>query len=124
MGISEILCRVTYVCMHVKLLQSLSTLWDCDPMDYSPPGSSIHGVLQARILEWVAMLSYRGSSQPQDQAHVSYVSCISRKVLYYQLHLGSLAEQQQAAKKVRTKQADPLLLLLSHFSHVRLCATP
>ena len=39
----------------------------CDPMDYSPPGSSVHGILQARILEWVAMPSSRGSSQPRDQ---------------------------------------------------------
>ena len=39
----------------------------CDPMDYSPPGSSVHGILQARILEWVAMLSSRGSSQPSNQ---------------------------------------------------------
>jgi len=39
-------------------------------------------ILQARILEWVAMLSSRGSSQPRDQTHVSYVSCISRQVLY------------------------------------------
>ena len=40
-------------CMHVKLLQSCLTL--CDPMECSPPGSSVHGILQARILEWVAM---------------------------------------------------------------------
>ena len=46
--------------MHAKLLQSCPTL--CDPMDYSPPGSSVHGILQARILEWVAMSSSRGSS--------------------------------------------------------------
>ena len=36
----------------------------CDPMDCNPPGSSIHGILQARILEWVAVSSSRGSSQP------------------------------------------------------------
>ena len=34
----------------------------CDPMDYSPPGSSVHGIFQARILEWVAISSCRGSS--------------------------------------------------------------
>ena len=45
-------------------LQSCPTLWD--PMDYSPPGSFVHGILQARILEWVAMPSSRGSSQPRD----------------------------------------------------------
>ena len=40
-------------------------------MDHSPPGSSVHGVLEARILEWVAMLSSRGSSRPRDQTRVS-----------------------------------------------------
>ena len=44
-----------WACMCTKLLQSCPTL--CDPMDYSPPGSSVHGILQARILEWVAMPS-------------------------------------------------------------------
>ena len=38
----------------------------CDPMDYNPPGSSDYGILQARILEWVAMPSSRGFSQPRD----------------------------------------------------------
>ena len=47
----------------------------CDPMDYSPPGSSLHGISQARILEWVAISFCRGSSRPRDQTHVS---CISR----------------------------------------------
>ena len=46
--------------MRAKLLQLCLTL--CDPMDYSPPGFSVHGIFQARILEWVAMLSSRGSS--------------------------------------------------------------
>ena len=48
-----------------------SCLTICDPVDCSPPGSSVHGMLQARILEWVAMLSSRGSSQPRDQTQVS-----------------------------------------------------
>ena len=43
----------------------------CDQMDCSPPGSSVHGVLQAKILEWIAMPFSRGSSQPRDQTHVS-----------------------------------------------------
>ena len=43
----------------------------CDTMDCSPPGSSVHGILQARILEWVAMPSSRGSSQPRDQTCTS-----------------------------------------------------
>ena len=57
--------------MHAKLLQLCSTL--CDPMDYSAPGSSVHGILHTRILEWVAMPSSRGSSQPRDRTHVSKV---------------------------------------------------
>jgi len=40
-------------------------------MDCSPPGSSVHGILQARILEWVAISFSRGSSQPRDQTHIS-----------------------------------------------------
>ena len=47
-------------CMHAKLLQSCPTL--CNPMDNSPLGSSIHGILQARILEWVAISSWSRSS--------------------------------------------------------------
>ena len=46
----------------------------------SPPGSSVHGILQERILEWVALLSSRGSSWPRDWTHVSYVSCMGRRV--------------------------------------------
>ena len=44
-------------------------------MNRSLPGSSVHGIIQARILEWVAMPSSRGSSQPRDQTHVSWGSC-------------------------------------------------
>ena len=43
-------------------------------MDTSPPGSSVHGILQARILEWVAMPSSRGSSQPRDQTQASHIA--------------------------------------------------
>ena len=52
----------------------------CDPMDRSPPGSSVHGILQARTLEWVAMSFSRGSSWPRDRTHVF---CISRQFLYH-----------------------------------------
>ena len=60
--------------VHVKLLQSCLTL--CDPTDCSLPHSSVHRILQARILEWVAMLSSGASSQPRDRTRVSCVSCI------------------------------------------------
>ena len=53
---------VMLVLVHAKLLHSCLNLWNS--MDGSPPGSSVHGILQARILEWVAMPSSRGSSQP------------------------------------------------------------
>ena len=52
------------VCVCVLFAQSCLTL--CDPMDCSPPGSSVRGIFQARILEWVAMPFSRGSSQPRD----------------------------------------------------------
>ena len=48
--------------------------YSCDPMDCSPPGSSVHGIFQAGILEWVAMPFSRGSSQPRDQTQVSRVA--------------------------------------------------
>ena len=49
----------------------------CNPTDCSPPGSSIHRIFQARILEWVAISFSRGPFQPRDQTQVSYVSCIA-----------------------------------------------
>ena len=55
----------------------------CDPMNCSPPGSSVHGILQARTLEWVAMSFSRGSSRPRDPTNVSCVSCIGRWILYH-----------------------------------------
>ena len=53
----------------VLVAQSCPTL--CDPMDCSPPGSSVLGILQVRILEWVVISSSRGSSQSRDQTRVS-----------------------------------------------------
>ena len=55
-----------------EVAQSCPTL--CDPMDCSPPGSSVHGILQARILEWVAISFSRGSSQPRDRTQVSCIA--------------------------------------------------
>ena len=79
------------MCVHTKLLQLCPTL--CDPMDYSPlphpPGSSVLRILQARILEWIAMPSSTESSQPRRQIRVSYISCTGRQVLYHQGHPGS-----------------------------------
>ena len=69
----------------------------CDPMDCSPPGSSVHGISQARILEWVAIPFYRGSSQPRDW---TWVSCIAGR--FFTIWAA-------------TRQAQPGLG--SHFSH-------
>ena len=55
----------------LKVLVTQSCPAFCDPIIYSPPDSSVHGILQARILEWVAMPSSRGSSQLRDRTHVS-----------------------------------------------------
>ena len=63
----------------VALLVTKLCLTLCDPMDCSPPASSVHGILQARILVWVATSFYRGPSWPRDKTHVSY---IGRWILY------------------------------------------
>ena len=71
------------VCVHVRAraythshTHTLSAQWCltlCNPTDCSPPGSSDHGIFQARIIEWVAISSSRGSSRPRDQ---TYISCL------------------------------------------------
>ena len=73
-SISLLWCRALPSCfIHVRL---------CDPIDCSPPRSSVHGILQARILEWVAISFSRGSFQPSDQTCISYVSCFGRRVFF------------------------------------------
>ena len=59
----------TFPCMlsHFSRVQFFATLW----YDCSPPGSSVHGILQVRILEWVAMPCFRQSSRPRDRTHMS-----------------------------------------------------
>ena len=89
-----------YVCMCAQLSPTL-----CDSMDCSPPGSSVHEVFQARILERVAISFSRESPPPRDWSLISWVFCIGRQIFLPVHHR-------------------LLLLLLSHFSRVRLCATP
>ena len=76
----------THTCMlsHFSLC-----LIPCDPMNCSLPGSSVHGVLQAGVLKWVAMPSSRGYSTPRGRTHVFQVSCIGRQALDHQCYLGS-----------------------------------
>ena len=61
-------------CVHANCFQPCPTF--CDSMDCSTAGSSVHGIFQARILEWVAMPASRGSSRARDQTHISCISCI------------------------------------------------
>ena len=82
----------TYICAYIclcyaKSLQLSPTLFD--PMSCSPQSSSVHGILQARKLEWLTMPSFRESSWIRDWTRISYLSCISRQVLYHLHHLGS-----------------------------------
>ena len=78
-------------CRKVKVLGTHSCLTLCNPMDRSPPGSSVHGMLQARTLECVAISSSKGSSQPRDQTQVSSTAgrCFTIWAFLYHLsHLG------------------------------------
>ena len=70
------------VFFYAKSLQSCLNL--CNPMDYSPPGSSVHGILQARILEWVAIPFPGDLTDPgMEPASLSYISCTGKRVLYH-----------------------------------------
>ena len=79
--------------VRAESLQSCPTL--CEPMDRSPPGSSVLGILQARILEWVAMPSSRGFSRPWDWIRVSYVSCTGRQLLWMDKRQGPTVEHRE-----------------------------
>ena len=68
------------MCSGIQLCPTL-----CNTMDCSLPGSSVQGILPARLLEWVAISSSTGSSRPS----ISDISCIGRQILYPQCHLGS-----------------------------------
>ena len=67
-----------YARVHAQLCPTL-----CDSMDGSLPGSSIHGIFQARTFGWVAISYSRGSSPPRDWTHVSCIFCIDRQILYH-----------------------------------------
>ena len=79
---SEALGAVLQTCVCVCSVAQ-SCLTPCDPMDCSPPGSFVHWILQARILEWVVISYSRGSSQSRDQTRVSCISCTGRGILYH-----------------------------------------
>ena len=74
---------MTNLGMRAQSCLTLRNLMDC-----TQPGSSVQGIFQARILEWVAISFFRESSWPMDQTHVSCVSCIGRQILYELSHWG------------------------------------
>ena len=63
---------ITLVSEYSEVTQLRPSL--CDPMDCTLPGSSLHGILQARVLEWVAIFFSRGSSRPRDRTWVSRIA--------------------------------------------------
>ena len=84
-GMRVYVCVCVCVCAHTQWCPTL-----CDPMDCSLPGSSVYGILQARILEWVAIPFSRGSSHPRDRTSVS---CIGGWIFFLPLtHLGCSEE--------------------------------
>ena len=68
-------------CMGVQVTQSCPIL--CNPMDCSLPGCFVHGILRARILEWVAISFSQGSLWPEDQTHIFSRFCTDRQILYH-----------------------------------------
>ena len=70
-------CSVAQLCLTL-----------CNPMDCKPPGLSVHGIFQARILKWVVISSSRGSSQPRDRTLIFCFFCIGRRILLPLSHLG------------------------------------
>ena len=75
--------RGAYILCACVCAQLLSHVWLCNSMDCSPPGSSVHGILQARIREWVAIYDSKGSSPPRDRTHASCVSSICKWIIYH-----------------------------------------
>ena len=99
--------------LYLLFVCVLSRVWlFCDPMNYSPPGSSVHGIFQARVLEWVAISCSRGSSGPRDWTCISWVSCIGRQILYLLSHLGSPIQNKKLKKKRKNKRENSMTLLL------------
>ena len=91
----------------------------CNPTDYSPPGSSVLGILQARMLEWVAMPSSRASSQSRDQTYVSSVSCTGRQSFYHWHHLENLTHAT-----TRVNSEDTMLREINQSQKDKECMIP
>ena len=110
-------------CTHAQLCPTL-----CNPVDWSLPGSSVHGILQARLLEWVAIPFSRGSSRPKDRTHIPCISHTGRQILYHwqtrEMDLICLKEKEAwtwwqlckaSGRKVRPF-ADPINVILTSYT--------
>ena len=93
-------CKYLSGCFHLKAREAQVHVWCvcsvaqsclmlCDLMDCSPPGSSVYEILQASLLEWVAISSSKKSSQPKDWTGVSCISCICKRILCHWATIGS-----------------------------------
>ena len=87
-------------------------------MDCSPPGSSVCGILQLQILEWVAISSSRVSSPPRDQTHVSCVSCIGKQTLYHGATRKGRACLKESKMTLNVHQSFTLILFQRNYSEL------
>ena len=81
---------------------SHSVVSNSDPMDYSLPGSSVHGIFQARVLEWVAISFSRGSSRPRDRTQVSHI--VGRRFTVWATREASLTIRFEKMQNSKPKQ--------------------
>ena len=96
-SVATTLTSEPYVYIHTQSKQLMITC--CMWSRCSPPGSFVHSIFQARIPEWVARSSPRGSSWPRDGIHGSYISCIGRRVLHHQRYPASPSDNHRNYQK-------------------------
>ena len=109
-------------CVH-EVAQLCLTL--CNPMDCSPPGPSVHGIFQARVLEWVAISFSRGSSQPRDWTQVSCIAGRRFTIWSTREELQGIFLTNNHIPFCEPREANIYTntCVLSHFSHVYLFST-
>ena len=107
--IFEIIHCLSFQQVSAAPAQSLTRVWLCGPEHWSPPGSSVHGVFQVRILQWAAVSSSRGPSWPRNPGIqvtcISCVSCIGRQILYNY----ATWEARLATKRCKKTECIPML---------------
>ena len=91
------LVKWVHACVHAHLLSHVRLF--CNLMDCRPPGSSVHGISQTRVLEWVAISSSRGSFRPRDGIQVFGASCIGRWIFYHWATREALSGYREEEKR-------------------------